>query len=107
MGPGPCGLVAQRRTDVAQAVNLPVARLTDPATDRDEVVTVDRRAARGDGAGRPLRVVVGVSGHAVLGRDRRRRHLQEVELRRHLEQRAGVRRVAMQRGDVSDDLGDL
>ena len=56
-----------------------------------EVIAVDGRGAGGDRAGRPLRGVVGVAGDAMLGRDLRPGHLEQVELGGYLEQRVRAR----------------
>jgi len=92
----------QRRPERRQRVELPRGGLPEGLAHRREAVAVDRRRAGGDRAGRPLRRVVLVAGDAVLRRDAGRDHLEQVELRGHLEQRALELGCTVQSPHVAD-----
>ena len=79
-----------------QAINLTLFRLADfPIRKRDEVVAEDGGRSCRNRACRSLRTVEFVSGHTVFRRDLWADHLKEVELQRHLEQRASVCGIGM------------
>ncbi len=102
--PEPTVVVAKRFAQVRQAVDLGRFALSDRVPDRHQPVAVDRAGATGDGARRPLCPIRGVAGHPTLGGDVLVDHLEQVELRGHLEKRALVLRVGVQLGHVGDNL---
>ena len=60
------------------------------ALDGGEVVTIDRRGTGSDRASRPLSVVTLISGYTMFRCHIWRYHLQQIELRGDLEQRAAI-----------------
>src|SRR5215211_3109837 len=76
-------------------------RLPDLTVHRHEVVAVDRGRPRRHGAGWSLRWVVRIAADAILWRDVGSDHLQHVELRGDLEQRAAVLGRAVQGTDIT------
>jgi hypothetical protein len=91
--------------EIGQAVELPPGRLADAAVHGREVVAVDRGGPRRHGAGRSLRVVVGIAGDAVLRHHVGPDHLEHVELRGDLEQRTAILRHPVQGAHVALDDG--
>lgn len=75
--------------------------MADLSIHRRKVVAVDRRGAGRDGACQALRVVVCIAGHARFRRHARAGHLQQVELRCPLEERALVLWQGMQVSGVA------
>ena len=104
LSPEPLALVAERGAEIGERIDLPRGGLAGLPVHRREVVAPDGRRAGGHRAGRPLGVVAGIARHTVLGRDLGADHLEQVELRRDLEQRALVGRVGVHRADVAGDL---
>jgi hypothetical protein len=71
---------AQGGAKVGEPIELPPRCLALAALDGGEVIAVDGRRAGGDGAGRPLRGIALISGHAIFRRNVRRHHLQQIDL---------------------------
>ena len=82
----------QQRTQGRQPVELPVAGLAGLRTDRHEVIAVDRGCPGGNRTSGTLRAVPLVARHAIVGCHVGAHHLEQVELRRDLEQCVGVLR---------------
>ena len=82
--------MAQRHAEVGQSVDLAFGGLAGAARQRDPIVAVDRAGACRHRARRPLGPIVGVTGDAALGADVGTDHLEQVELRSHLDQRAAL-----------------
>ena len=105
-GPQVVRLITQRCAEIAQTVDLVIARLPDAAANRHEIVTEDRGGSRGNCAGRSLGVVIDVPSDAVLGADVRPGHFKEIELGGDLKERTAVGWIAMHAPHVARDRGD-
>ena len=81
---------AQSYANISQPIELAFCCLAMSAARWRKVVSVNRGRTGGDRTCRALSAVVLVAGDAVLRCHRWRDHFQQIELRRHLEQRAGV-----------------
>ena len=95
--------VAHDIADVARRVKLH-GRAAALAAAVIEVVAVDGGGGACHRARRPLRPVGRVPRHAVLGSHVRPDHLEAIELRRDLEDGAGVRLVEVHRVRVAGDI---
>jgi hypothetical protein len=86
---------------ILQTVDPAVLRLARSALNRHEIVAVDRGGTSRHRARGSLGGIVLVSRNTMFRGHVRSRHLQQVELRRHLESRIGVRRVSVKRPNVA------
>ena len=78
-------VACQGSPQIGQAIDLSFGALAVLRRKRYPIVPVDRCRSRGNRAGRPLRAVVLIARDTVLRGHLRADHLQQVELRRHLE----------------------
>ena len=98
---------AQRHSDIGEAIELPRVRLTLLAFYRRKVIPVDGRGPGSDRTCRALRTITLVACDAGFRRDFRAGHFKEIELGRHLEQRARIFRRLMHSADIASDDADL
>ena len=92
---------------ISETVQLPLGRLSEAAIDGHKIVPVDRRCASSDGACWPLSPIVLITGDTLFWRNIRTDHLEQVELRRDLEERAAIFRRLVQSANVTRHCSKL